>query len=204
MLLENVKGLLSMTVNYRKMHLKIISDLQQLGYGVVWKVLNSKDYGTPQNRERIWFVCKLGGWDFMEFMFPEKEELKISGKDLLEQNINKEYYLNEEQINKINKRTRFGDSIINLDDGIIQKHMNEISSYFIHFPTLTCVDTQNIFIKKENTLRKLTKKECFRIMGFFNDEINTNNLTNNQCYKLAGNGWDINLVSKIFKRMFKN
>src|SRR3990167_5819305 len=86
LLLENVKGLLSMEVNERKLHLKIVSDLQKLGYGVVWKVLNSKNHGIPQNRERIWFVCKLGGWNFMEFMFPEKEELRIRLKDILEEN----------------------------------------------------------------------------------------------------------------------
>jgi hypothetical protein len=40
-------------------------------------------------------------------------------------------------------------------------------------------------------------------MGFFNDEINLENLSDTQKYKLAGNGWDINLVSKIFKEMFK-
>ena len=52
-------------------------------------------------------------------------------------------------------------------------------------------------------LRKLTPKECFRLMGFLDDGINLDNLSNNQKYKLAGNGWDINLVSKIFKKMFK-
>lgn len=53
-------------------------------------------------------------------------------------------------------------------------------------------------------IRKLTPKECFRLMGFLNDEINLKGLSNTQRYKLAGNGWDINIVSKIFKEMFKN
>ncbi len=61
--LENVKGLLSMEVNHRKLVHKIVADLQKIGYGVAWKVLNSKEHGIPQNRERVWFVCKLGGWD---------------------------------------------------------------------------------------------------------------------------------------------
>ena len=53
-------------------------------------------------------------------------------------------------------------------------------------------------------IRKLTPKECFRLMGFLDDGINLDGLSDTQRYKLAGNGWDINLVSKIFKRMFKD
>ena len=53
------------------------------------------------------------------------------------------------------------------------------------------------------SLRKLTPKECFRLMGFLNDEINLDGLSNTQRYKLAGNGWDINLISKILKQMLK-
>jgi DNA (cytosine-5)-methyltransferase 1 len=54
------------------------------------------------------------------------------------------------------------------------------------------------------TIRKLTPTECFRLMGFLDDEIYLEGLSNSQRYKLAGNGWDINLVSKIFKEMFKS
>ena len=39
-------------------------------------------------------------------------------------------------------------------------------------------------------------------MGFVNDEINLEGLSDTRCYKLAGNGWDINVVSKIFKNLF--
>jgi site-specific DNA-cytosine methylase len=43
----------------------------------------------------------------------------------------------------------------------------------------------------------------FRLMGFLNDEINLDGISDTQKYKLAGNGWDINLVSKLFKEMLK-
>jgi DNA-cytosine methyltransferase len=55
---------------------------------------------------------------------------------------------------------------------------------------------------KLGQLRRLTPKECFRLMGFLNDEINLYGLSDTQKYKLAGNGWDINLASKILKNMF--
>jgi site-specific DNA-cytosine methylase len=58
-------------------------------------------------------------------------------------------------------------------------------------------------VTKDLWVRKLTPIEYFRLMGFKDEEINLADLSNTQRYKLAGNGWDINLVSKIFNRMFK-
>ena len=68
-----------------------------------------------------------------------------------------------------------------------------------------CVSTKNDTGVSEDGLhiRKLTPTECFRLMGFLDDGINLDGLSNTQRYKLAGNGWDINLVSKIFKQMFR-
>lgn len=99
MLLENVKGLTNK--KHKDTFNKILSELKRIGYDVKWKVLNSKEYGIPQNRERIFFVCKLGGWEFMEFIFPEKEELKIFLKDILEKEVDEKYYLSEEQTKKL-------------------------------------------------------------------------------------------------------
>jgi site-specific DNA-cytosine methylase len=52
--------------------------------------------------------------------------------------------------------------------------------------------------------RRLTPKECFRLQGFLNDEIDLTGLSDTQAYKLAGNGQSVNVVAKIFERMFKN
>jgi site-specific DNA-cytosine methylase len=68
--------------------------------------------------------------------------------------------------------------------------------------TLDGINSQAIEYNKN--IRRLTPKECFRLMGFLDDEINIKGLSDTQCYKLAGNGWDINLVSKILKKLFKN
>ena len=55
MLLENVRGLTFKP--HKQTFKKILSELDRIGYVVKWKVLNSKDYGIPQNRERVFFVC---------------------------------------------------------------------------------------------------------------------------------------------------
>lgn len=96
LLVENVKGLTNHD-NGKTMKV-ILNAIKKIGYGVIYKVLNSKDYGTPQNRERIFFVCKFGGWDFMEFQFPNKEKLKLSLRDILEHDVDKKYYLSEKMI----------------------------------------------------------------------------------------------------------
>ncbi len=248
--------------------------LQKLGYGVLYSVLNSKDYGIPQNRERIWIICKYGGWDFMEFQFPYKERLEIFVRDILEDEVDKKYYLSEKQIKAIEKsnfRERKplgldtnvisalkvggdvkaitlntkGEQIPNLaeigeanriysDGGItptIKGNVNiKISSankrgYEIanegdtirlshigsetgrgrvgHQQSQALVSGGDMYYFNGKNIRRLTPRECFRLMGFLNDEIKFSDLSNTQLYKLAGNGWDVNLVSKIMRNLFK-
>jgi DNA (cytosine-5)-methyltransferase 1 len=71
-------------------------------------------------------------------------------------------------------------------------------------PTLKARDYKDPkILQNQGQLRRLTPKECFRLMGFLNDEINLEGLSDTQRYKLAGNGQDVNMVSLIFKEMFK-
>ena len=305
MLLENVKGLTFKP--HKATFEKILSELDRIGYKVFWKVLNSKDYGIPQNRERIFFVCFRKDLE-TNFKFPEKEELKIFLKDILEDNVEDKYYLSQERVGKLLKtfnvpktdcfissmqknntirtdglsnclpsamgiggghtpmvkHTRTNavltpDRLKNSQNGrrfkedgepmftlntqdrhsILQvnnpRHSNDriydkdgisptlntmqggdrqpfiiddtqgfdgVRSYENICPTLRS-SRSGIKVTDNMTIRKLTPRECFRLMGFLDDNINLEGLSNTQRYKLAGNGWDINLVSKIFKEMFK-
>ena len=67
--------------------------------------------------------------------------------------------------------------------------------------TLTSQDKHGIFNGK--TIRRLTPKECFRLQGFLKDEINLDDISDKKQYQLAGNGWEITVASKIFKKLFK-
>src|SRR6056297_2700072 len=96
MLLENVKGLTSK--RFKDTFAKILSELDRIGYKVYWKILNTKDYGIPQNRQRVWFVCFREQEDYDNFVLPEKEELNIFLKDILEDNPNNKYNLTESNI----------------------------------------------------------------------------------------------------------
>lgn len=122
-ILENVKGLVSHD-NGKTLQtiLSLLSDnggtinkqifipyfLDGLGYHVYYKVLNTKNYGIPQNRERIFIV---GFKDFRDFNFPKEEQLKTYLKDLLQNEIDEKYFLSEKLlkhfINKKNKGFQF-------------------------------------------------------------------------------------------------
>ena len=79
---ENVKGLI-MHDHGRTFNI-IRGSFEQIGYNVFYKVLNSQDYGVPQNRERIYIVCFRKDLNINDFEFPKKIPLKMHLKDILE------------------------------------------------------------------------------------------------------------------------
>ena len=385
MLLENVKGLTNK--KHKATFEKILSELDRIGYNVRWQVLNTKNHGIPQNRDRVFFVCFLkGNVNWFDFKFPKEEELKIFLKDILEEDVDEKYFLSDKMVEKITFKEKSNGEVANLNKGgergsvysentevmsclsatdykqpkqiIIQtgmikqickkrmfetpKEINEflrnnkgsltikeisefvklpttqVEHYFrvdksraipspkvwgelkdligfpntydkqvteiyekeIEFestrrvysdngisPTISATNAdkiiqinnpkhsndriynpcgisptlntmqggrrqpfilqrargfnkgglkeicpsisssfwqQNNFVFEDFRVRRLTPKECFRLMGFLDDGINLDGLSNTQRYKLAGNGWDINLVSKILKNMLVN
>ena len=118
---ENVKNLLSKKhIHNFNNYLKALDDL---GYNSYYQVLNSKDYGIPQNRERVFTVSirkDIDPYDlFQPFPFPEKQELKLRLKDILEDNVDEKYYLSEKMIKYISAsgtaNFKNADCKINLD-----------------------------------------------------------------------------------------
>ena len=90
---ENVKNLLSK--KHRHNFEAYLKRMEELGYTNYYQVLNAKDYGIPQNRERIFTVSILGGGDFK---FPEPMELVKKLKDVLEDNVDEKYYVSSKQL----------------------------------------------------------------------------------------------------------
>jgi len=93
LLLENVKNLVGK--KFIKDFERWLSFLNSLGYYSNWEVLNAKDYGIPQNRERIFVVSSL---ENMHYKFPKPVELKSKMKDLLEEKVDGKYYLSEKYL----------------------------------------------------------------------------------------------------------
>lgn len=92
---ENVKGFLSIDKGETFENFK--NSFKEIGYTVYHQVLNTKDYGIPQNRERIYIV---GFKDNVDFHFQEKQELKLRLKDMLEDSVDNKYLLNQELVEK--------------------------------------------------------------------------------------------------------
>ncbi len=96
LLLENVKNLIGK--KFKANYDEWIDTLKALGYTTYTQVLNAKDYGIPQNRERVFGVSILG--EHSKFEFPAKQELSINLRDMLENenNVAEKYYLDDKQI----------------------------------------------------------------------------------------------------------
>ena len=100
---ENVKNLLSK--KHKHNFDSYIEIMDKLGYNSYYQVLNAKDYGIPQNRERIYTISIRKDIDKGDFRFPEKEELKLRLKDMLEEQVDEKYYLSDKQVNRIKTTT---------------------------------------------------------------------------------------------------
>lgn len=298
MLLENVEGLTM--DSFKDTFKKIISEIKRIGYGCYVQILNTKDYGIPQSRSRVWFVCIRDDIDEpFKFQFPSPEPLKIFIKDILEPVVDKKYYLSPKlqkrfedylkEKNRLigknqpaildlyNKKVKDDGTCITLTDpcnnnirliegdkGMVYEHHNsheirefgEISNCLKNSmgtggnnvpmvaisnfskremgfkedvcPTLLSRDYKDPKIvsntittavgkighsseelgyiennMKCGQLRRLTPKETFRLQGFLNDEVILDNMSDTQKYKLAGNGQSVNVVEKIFRKMFE-
>ena len=97
LLLENVKNLVSK--KFKADFDSWLSFLSSLGYTNYWKVLNAKDYGIPQHRERVFCVSIRG--EHTAFVFPEKRELTLRLKDMIDEHVDERYYLKESTIRSI-------------------------------------------------------------------------------------------------------
>jgi len=254
-LFENVGAI--ETKPFREFLRGIENDFKRCGYQVFRKALNSKDFGVPQNRLRVWWIGyrKDLAKPFGFTPYPKEEELKLKLKDVLEPEVDEKYFLKPSVVsNLFSKERKISERLPNKDgvcgtllardykenkcvvfDSRKYKGGVEKRSYDNISPTLmarartdeapiVAFDAFNQTIPKEQgvstslrtnwnngnmqlikgtKVRRLTPKECFRLMGFLNDEINLEGLSDTQRYRLAGNGWEINLVSKIFKKMFE-
>ena len=213
---ENVKALTSK--KFKNEFELILNSLEQAGYKNYYKVLNAKDFGIPQNRERV-FIVSIRNDIEQDFAFPTGETLKIRLKDMLESEVDAKFYLSEAQIKgrlESNYNTR-KTSVIDSDISptICARDYKEPK----------CVQISNIVEEKnfknqqrcgglepkilsDNLkIRKLTPLEYWRLMGFTDEDFlkcSKAGISNSQLYKQAGNSIVVNVLQAIFKELIKN
>ena len=173
--LENVKGLLSHE-NGTTFE-TIISTMDGMGYDVEWQVLNSKDFGVPQNRERVFIIGHLTGEGGRK-VFPIDGQIK---------NVNC-----VRQIGNLIQTSSYGGN----------PHRGRVYSLDGISPSLNCMGGGGREPKiqvNEIQIRKLTPKECWRLQGFpdyaFEKAAQVN--SDSQLYKQAGNSVTVNVIKAI-------
>ena len=203
---ENVKGL----VNHDKGRtFKIICDaFEQIGYKIFHKVLNSRDFGLAQNRERIYIVCFRNDIAPENFSFPAPREESYSIRDILEYApIASKYYLSDVYLETLRKHRRrheaagngFGYEVKDLDgvaNALVCGGMGRERNLIVDERAHSTIPTTKIkgAINLEN-IRKLTPREWARLQGFPDDFRLI--LPDTQLYKQFGNTVSINVVEAI-------
>lgn len=201
-LLENVKGMT--TQKHRETFKKIISELERIGYHVHYKVFNSKHYGIPQNRERLWIYATQRERDFFWDFNLTPEPLIGYFKDFLDENPDPNLYLNDSQIERLIEKHKVDfnvtePSCFDVYNKKVRKDGISITLTEPHHNSLRVVEVP---VGGKFRVRKLSVTEHFRLMGFDDGELNFANQSYQQLCKRAGNGWDTNVASKIFRLIY--
>ncbi len=194
-LLENVKNLKGHDGG--KTFKIIIQTLEDLGYYVKTKVLNTMEYGNvPQNRERIYMIGFKNKNYTEKFEFPEPRKLKVKVSDLLEKKVPEKYYYNGKPLFE-----KIKDSV-NEEGKVYQwrrKYVRENKKGVC--PTLTAnmgTGGHNVpIIKDKKGIRKLTPLECFRLQGFPKTFTLPKDLADSTLYKQAGNSVSVPVIEAI-------
>lgn len=183
---ENVKNVLSQ--KHRHNFDMYLARLEELGYTNHYQVLNAKDYGIPQNRERLFCISILNNDKI--FIFPKKQELQLKLKDFLEADVDEKYY-------------NICPSMLN---AIKEKKCKLLSENDICSTITTKQERWNnagfLVVKNNNELRfrYFTERETWRLMGFDDEDFDKAAQVNSktQLYKQAGNSIVVNVLEAIF------
>jgi DNA (cytosine-5)-methyltransferase 1 len=204
-----------------------IEYLESKGYSNYWEDLNAKNYGIPQNRNRTFMVSVLGDYTYE---FPKPIPLEIRLKHLLEHNVDEKYYLSDKGLKYVLKRVGKYTQICNEDTEVAKSAITAVGNAnwtgnFIEEPnvwdgynqriraekgTVGTLATDGSSPKHNNRViedvrtRKLTPKECYRLMGFDDEDFDkaAQHNSNAQLYKQAGKSIVVDVLAAIFKNMF--
>lgn len=198
MLLENVKGLVSHDKG-RTLQV-ILKSLDQLGYWVEHKVLNAKDFGVPQNRERIYIVAyskryfKDGAFSFP---IPPKKETQVG--DILESRVDPKYTISDRlwaghQRRKLEHEAK--------GNGFGYSMFKSSSPYTSTISARYYKDGSEILIaQRGKNPRKLTPREAARLQGF--PEWFEINSSDTQAYRQFGNSVAVPVIEAVAKKIVR-
>lgn len=202
--LENVKNLLThdrgKTIN--KM-LEILED--KLNYKVYYNVLNTSDYGLPQTRRRVFivgFLIEEFGEELNTFTFPSPEKLNTTVFDLLDDNVDKKYFLSNRILPTIlsnGSKNYYSKSEINLKIAkpltatMHKMHRANQDNYYEDIVNRN--KFEDTAEKRVSTIRRLTPNECRKLQGFPDNWKYV--VSDTQLYRQFGNAVSVNVSEKL-------
>ena len=192
-MLENVRNL---TAHDKGRTLKVIIEhLEALGYSVHWKVLNALDYGVPQKRERIIIVGFLGEVSF-EFPEPVPVEERLTLSDILEEDVDKKYYVREEI--RLSRLERLKDK--NYPKPYIShENIGKAITPHPYSSALRAGASANYILINDE--RRPTEREMLRLQGFPDDYKIVVSYT--QLKQQAGNSVAVPVIKAVAKNMIE-
>lgn len=195
LMMENVKNLVGK--RHKENFLKFLEYLESLGYKNSWAVLNARDYGVPQNRERVFCISELNAKQ--NFVFPEPIKLKFKLNDILEEDVDERYYLKNGQV---------------MDKPIEQEYSFCLDSNYWKGSTLNSflekhrrqLVTDKINEDGKYVPRRLTPRETWRLMGVNEEDIDKASqlISQTSLYKQSGNSIVVPVLEAIFRQWFIN
>ena len=210
--LENVKNL-GRHDNGKTLN-TIENVLNELGYNIFHKLLNSSHYGVPQNRQRIFIIGLKRSYTSKEFEFPTPTCEEVFLVDVLENNVPHHFLVDRVDItfkeNKLLPELDLFDKkkyLRPLRIGTISKggQGERIYSPKGHSITLSAygggIAGKTGAYLINNKVRQLTPRECLRVQGFPEDYSFPHEITKSQAYKMCGNSVSVPVIEKIFKKI---
>ena len=215
--LENVKGLLhhdgGATFG------TILETLEELGYNVEWQVLNSKHFGVPQNRERVFIVGHSRGTSGRK-IFPiggnTKQVDELPGENITTNTLTARYtavgagsYVIENQPSRVihvKEATKKGYAVATVGDSVNLSHPNSKTRrgrVGKQIANTILTGTEQGVLSEDLRIRKLTPRECWRLQGFPDYAFDRAQQVNSdsQLYKQAGNSVTVNVIEAIAKEL---
>lgn len=148
---ENVKNIVGK--QFKDTFKMFTDELDEYGYNVYWKVLNAKDYGIPQNRERVYLIFIKKELDNGKFTYPEPFDNGMRLKDILEENVNEKFYISEDKVQRFLTNLNNEDAL--LYDDCQVKREGKSREYNDFCPTLTARDYKDPRLVNDNRVKQL-------------------------------------------------
>lgn len=191
--IENVEALISKSFSAE--FNSIVRILQDIGYNIYFEKLNSKDYGVPQNRSRVFIVIIRDDLN-INFKFPEPVKDRPRASDWFEKEVDDKYYIDPSEYEKLDR----------------ESYKPFYSTDYIHCITTKWGSTyksgktdpyvQQNLIKDDKGIRCLTVQELMRFQGFRPEDANIlleNGFTRTDIGKLVGNSITVDVMEALFR-----